>query len=95
MRLKEDQIRFLASKVYGDLVAAGLLVPHRPQEVIIQAIVEVIQRNLAQEQTVEQDAEKLLEQTLAAMGRGAADIDRRKMLKMIKDKLAKERKVVL
>jgi hypothetical protein len=29
------------------------------------------------------------------MGRGAADIDRRRMLKMIKDKLAKERKIVL
>ncbi len=40
------------------------------------------------------EAERLLEQTLRATG-GGADIDRHKMLKMIKEKLAKERKMVL
>ena len=47
------------------------------------------------EQKLERDAEKLLDETMASLGRGAADIDRRRMLQMVKMKLAKERKIVL
>jgi hypothetical protein len=63
--------------------------------VIVDAISSVISKNFATEQSLERDAERLLDETIAGMGRGAADIDRRRMLKMIKDKLAKERKIVL
>jgi hypothetical protein len=36
-----------------------------------------------------------MNETLAGMGRAAVEIDRHKMLRMIKAKLAKERKIVL
>lgn len=44
---------------------------------------------------MEKDAAQLLDQTLRGMGSGATGIDQHKMLRMIKEKLAKERKIVL
>jgi hypothetical protein len=95
MRLKEEQIRGLAEKVYNDLAAEELIMPRGERGTVVAAIAGTISQNFAAEQKLERDAEKLLDETLASMGRGAADIDRRRMLKMIKDKLAKERKIVL
>lgn len=95
MRLKEEQIRRLAEKVYDDLSAEGLITPRGERKKVLDGIAAAISRNFAAEQTLERDAEKLLDETMASMGRGAAEIDRRRMLKMIKDKLAKDRKIVL
>ena len=95
MRLKEEQIRRLAEKVYSDLYADGLITPRGEQKDVVAGIASAISQNFAADQKLERDAEKLLDETIAGMGRGAAEIDRRRMLKMIKDKLAKERKIVL
>lgn len=95
MKLKDDQIRSLAEKVYNDLAAEELITPRGERGAVVAGIAAAIAQNFAAEQKLEKDAEKLLDETMAAMGRGAADIDRRRMLKMIKDKLAKERKIVL
>ncbi|HIJ86249.1 MAG TPA: DUF507 family protein [Desulfuromonadales bacterium] len=95
MRLKEEQIRGLAEKVYSDLVAENLITPRGERGAVVAGIAGAIAKNFAAEQKLERDAEKLLDETLDAMGSGAAQIDRRRMLKMVKDKLAKERKIVL
>ncbi|HEX9079296.1 MAG TPA: DUF507 family protein [Desulfuromonadaceae bacterium] len=95
MRLKDEQIRRLAEKVYGDLAAEGLVTPRRERGAAVAGIAAAIAGDFGREQALERDAERLLDETIAAMGRGAADIDRRKMLRMIKEKLAKERKIVL
>lgn len=95
MRLKEQQIRGLAEKVYNDLAAEKLITPSGERAAVIAGIVRAITQNFAADQKLERDAEKLLDETLDAMGSGAAGIDRRRMLKMIKQKLAKERNIVL
>jgi hypothetical protein len=95
MRLKEEQIRGLAEKIYNDLAADNLIAPRDERGAVVAGIVRAITQNFAAEQKLERDAEKLLDETMSAMGRGAAEIDRRRMLKMIKDKLARERKIVL
>jgi hypothetical protein len=95
MKLKEDQIRSLAEKVYNDLAREELITPRGERGAVVAGIAGAIAQNFAAEQKVERDAEALLDETIRSMGRGAADIDRRRMLKMIKDKLAKERKIVL
>ena len=95
MRLKEEQIRGLAEKVYNDLSADNLITPRGELGAVVAGIARAISQNFVAEQKLERDAEKLLDETLAAMGSGAADIDRRRMLKMVKDKLAKERNIVL
>lgn len=95
MRLKEEQIRRLAEKVYSVLDAEGVIKPRRDRGAAVEGIALAISQDFAREQNLERDAERMLDETIAAMGRGAADIDRRKMLRMIKEKLAKDRKIVL
>ena len=95
MKLKQEQVHRLAGKVYNDLSSNGLITPRGERGAVVDAISRVISQNFANEQSLERDAERLLDETIAGMGRGAADIDRRRMLKMIKEKLAKERKIVL
>ena len=95
MRLKEEQIKRLAEKVYHDLDSEGLISPRRDRGAAVEGIVRAISQDLAREQTLERDAERMLDETIAAMGRGGAEIDRRKMLRMIKEKLARDRKIVL
>ena len=95
MKLKHEQIQRLAGKVYNDLAANDLITPRGERGVVVDAITRVIEQNFAAEQGLERDAERMLDETISGMGRGAADIDRRRMLKMIKEKLARERKIVL
>jgi hypothetical protein len=95
MRLKEEQIRGLADKVYNDLASDNLITPRGERSAVIDGIVGAISRNFVAVQKLGLDAEKLLDETLAGMGSGAAEIDRRRMLKMVKEKLAKERNIVL
>ncbi|NVN90764.1 MAG: DUF507 family protein [Desulfuromonadales bacterium] len=95
MRLREEQIKRLAEKVCSDLMAEGLIVCRHGQAAAVEGIAKVITLDIRREQTLEKDAERILDDTIASMGRGADDIDRRKMLRMIKEKLAKDRKIVL
>ena len=94
VRLKEEQINRLAEKILADLTAAGLISLKKDRGTALAAIKAAIAADIKSEETLERDAEKLLDQTLAAMGSGTG-IDRQRMLKMIKDKLAKDRKIVL
>ena len=94
MRLKEDQIGRLAEKVLGDLSVAGLITLKQDRVAALNAIKSAVAADIKAEESLEKDAELLLEQTLRAMG-GSAEIDRHKMLRMIKEKLAKDRKIVL
>lgn len=95
MRLKDEQIQRLAEKVYNDLSADGLIAPRRERGAVIEGIARAISGDISREQSLERDAERLLNETISGLGRAAADIDQRKMLRMIKEKLAKERKIVL
>jgi hypothetical protein len=94
MRLKKEQIEKVAEKVLADLDTAGLVSLKGDRTKILDAIRTVITNDIKSEDDLEAEAELILDRTLRAAG-GGADIDRHKMLKMIKDKLAKERKIVL
>ena len=94
MRLKDDQIARLAERVMEDLTKAGLISLKCERGAALAAVKSAIAADIKGEENLEKDAEKLLDQTLRAMG-GGSDIDRQKMLRMIKEKLAKERKIVL
>lgn len=94
MRLKEEQVTRLAEKIAADLVANDLVTLKQERRILLNAVKEVVTADLKAEESLEKDAEKLLDQTLSAMG-STADIDRHKMLRMIKEKLARDRKIVL
>jgi len=94
MHLKDDQIARLAERVLGELERAGLIQAKQGRSAILAAMKSAVAADLKVEEALERDAEELLEQTLRGIG-GGEGIDRHKMLRMIKDKLAKERKIVL
>lgn len=93
MHLKDEQIARLAEKVLGDLERTQLVEAKQGRVQLLSAVKAAIAADLKQEEALERDAEALMEQTLKAVG--DAGIDRHKMLRMIKEKLAKERKIVL
>lgn len=94
MRLKEEQISRLAENILGNLTTAGLIAVKKEHGAVVAGIKSAIAADIKAEEALEKDAEKLLDQTLAAM-RGEAGIDRHLMLRMIKEKMAKDRKIVL
>ncbi len=94
MRLKKEQIDRLAEKILAELTSAELLSFKKDRTVLLSAIKETIREDISKEAALETEAERLLEQTLRASGCGA-DIDRHRMLKLIKQRLAKERNIVL
>jgi len=94
MRLKDEQIDKLAERILTDLTGSSLVILKKERSKVCSCIKDVMRANMAAEEQLERDAEQLLEKTLRAMG-GSEEIDRHKMLKMIKIKLAKERKIVL
>ena len=95
MHLKEEQINRIGEKILNDLTAAGQIVMKKERGAALSAVKAAIIADLRAEAVLEQDAERVLSENLAALGRGAAEIDRQKMLRMIKTKLAKDRNIVL
>ena len=95
MHLKEEQIHRLGEKILNDLAARGEIVLRAERGALLSAIKGAISADLQGEATLERDAERILEENLKALGRAAATIDRHKMLRMIKEKLARDRKIVL
>ena len=94
MRLKEVQIGRLAEQVLTALDHDGLITLKAERGKALAAMKNAIADDIRLEADLERDAERLLEQTLRSMG-GGAEIDRPKMLRMVKEKLAKDRKIVL
>jgi len=95
MRLKEEQIHRLAEKILNDLIASDEVLLKAERGLVLIAIKSAISADLQGEESLEKDAERILQENLAALGRGAIEIDRHKMLRMIKERLAKERKISL
>jgi hypothetical protein len=94
MRLKEDQLDRLAEKVLADLTAEGLIILRKERGAVLVGIKETVRADIMAEEALEKDAAALMEQAIRSM-RGGPEIDRHKMLRMIKEKLAKERKIIL
>jgi len=94
VRLKKDQIDRMAEKILSDLETAKLVSLKGERKQLLETIKAVITNDIKAEEDLENEAERILDQTLRATG-GGSGIDRHKMLKMIKDKLAKERNIVL
>jgi hypothetical protein len=95
MHLREEQIHRLAEKILGDLITAEEVVLKGERGAALTAVKAAISADIQAEESLERDAERILEENLKAIGRAAVEIDRHKMLRMIKDKLAKERKIIL
>lgn len=93
MRLSKELIRSIAEAMAASLEAKKLATFGKPRKDVVARIVEVITADLAAEDRLNKDAEKVLAAYEAEIAKG--NLDYRKVFELTKQKLAKERGMVL
>ncbi len=93
MRLSKDLIKHLADTIVANLESKGMAKYDVPKDVIAAKVAETITANMLEEDKLNKDVEKLLSAHEAEMAKG--NMDYRKVFELTKQKLAKERGIVL
>jgi len=93
MRLPKEMIKHIADAIAANLEKKGLAEYEVPKAAIAEKIAEVIIANMAEEDNLNKDVEKLLSAHEAEIAR--EQMDYRKVFELTKNKLAKERGFVL
>ena len=92
MQLKHSQIDSLAKHIIKDLKDKKLASFQKSDEDLADLVVEAFRGNFDEEQKLNNDAQKLLDQNKKKIGQ---NIDEERAFAMIKKQLAKERNFVL
>jgi len=93
MRLSKEMIKHISDAITASLEAKGLVKYDAPKTAITEKISDVIMANMLAEDKLNADVEKLLSAHEAEIAEG--HMDYRKVFELTKQKLAKERGVVL
>jgi uncharacterized protein len=93
MRLSKELIKHIADAIAANLESKELVEYDAPRHKIAEQIAEVITADMLAEEKLNKDVEKLLAPHEDEISRG--QMDYRKMFELTKQKLAKERGIVL
>lgn len=93
LRLTDDQLRRIGAAILSRWKAKGLVRPKSADEAIVAAMAAEIRRDIQREEALDREAEALLEQHLRKIGDTQANT--RILFQKIKERLAKDRGVVL
>lgn len=93
MRLPKEMIRHIADALATNLESKNLVEYEVPKSEIADKIAEVITADMMAEEALNRDVEKLLSAHEAEMAK--ENMDYRKVFEMTKQKLARERGIVL
>ena len=93
MRLPKEMIKHMADAIAANLESKGIAEYEVPKSAIAEKIAEVILANMADEDKLNKDVEKLLSAHEAEIAK--ENMDYRKVFELTKNKLAKERGFVL
>jgi hypothetical protein len=93
MRLPKEMIKHIADAIAANLESKGLAEYEVPKDAISAKIVDVITADMLSEEKLNKDVEKLLAAHEAEIAR--ENMDYRKVFELTKQKLAKERGIVL
>jgi len=93
MRLPKEMIKHIADAIAANLESKGLAEYEAPKSSIVAKIVEVITADMIAEDNLNRDVEKLLAAHEAEIAQG--QMDYRKVFEMTKQKLAKDRGIIL
>jgi hypothetical protein len=93
MRLPKEMIKHMADAIAANLESKGLVEYEVPKTTISDKIVDVITADMLAEDKLNKEVEKLLSAHEAEIARG--QMDYRKVFEMTKQKLAKEKGIVL
>ena len=92
MRHSDASFRHIAELVVTSLSEKALIRLRTEKKAVIEKVVAAFLDNFRQEETLEKDAERLAEEHLRSAGGG---VDRHKVVQLIKQRLAEERRFVL
>lgn len=92
MRLSSERTELLARFLLKHWEESGNISLLKDRETVIRKIIALLQENMDQEEQLNADAKKLLDQNRRKV---ASNIDEEQMLQMIRKQLAKERGFVL
>ncbi len=92
MRLTKNQIEFIAHKLMKDLIERGFIEADDPTK-LREEFVYLITDELHVEDKLNDEVREILTQHAEEMRR--TNVEYREMFKMIKKKLARERKIIL
>jgi hypothetical protein len=93
MRLSKDMIKHMADAITANLESKGMVEYEVPKSTISDKIAEVITADMLAEDKLNKEVEKLLSAHEAEISKG--QMDYRKVFELTKQKLAKERGIVL
>lgn len=92
MRLNTFQIDSLGKKIINELGDKKILTFREGKEVALKRAIEIIAEDYAMEQQLESEVHKALDKLEA---QGTDGFDRHRMFKMMKQKMAEEKRIVL
>jgi hypothetical protein len=92
MRLTKNQIEYISYRITKDLQDKGLVDIDDPRR-MMQALISIITGELQVEDRLNEEVREILTQHSEEMRR--TNVEYREMFKMIKKKLARERKIIL
>lgn len=91
MRVRPGQVQALAQAIVDGLLKRDLMEPKADPVTIQQRVADLLYRNFEEEAELEREAEEMADRYV----RGREDLDRRKVVLGIKERLARERGFVL
>ncbi len=92
MRLSKIEMERLAEYVLKRLLSKKLVSLKAPEKEVMDRIYDEIEKDVLREHELDQEVERILDAHASSMGE---NVNRRKLFMMIKNKLAKERGIVL
>ncbi len=93
MRLSKEMIRHIAGVIASNLESKGMARHVKPKDAVALRIAELITEDLAAENRLEEDVRNVLASYESEISKGG--LDYRRMFELTKQKLAKERGIVL
>ncbi len=93
MRLSKEMIKHISDAIAANLESKGMAKYDGPRDPIATMISDVITANMLEEDKLNKEVEKLLSAHEAEISKG--QMDYRKVFELTKQKLAKERGIVL
>lgn len=92
MKLSSQQIQVLAEKILSQWKKQNLIVFKEDEKVVLARMVELIKQDYNREMALDRDVNAMLDQLEKS---NPGEFQRFKMFPILKQKLAKERKVIL
>ena len=93
MRLRQEEIDFIAWKILRQLKEAEIIDITGPEELVVERLKHALMENLLAEDQLNREVDDILREHLKQIQREY--VDYRRMFQMIKTKLARERNIVI